>query len=330
MKEKDIRPKELFQEYLRLSAEDVARIFDMARAEPRHCPSCGGADHEPAFEKNGFQFCRCRDCGSLFVNPVPPPDQFDAYYRDGRASAYWAEVFMPAVIEQRRAAIVAPRARRIAELCAAAACSPRDVLDVGAGHGIFLQEWRRAQPDAMLLAVEPNAAAADFCRANGIEVFEGPLDQVTPDWHESADLVTCFEVIEHVPDVHAFVRAIWRLVRPGGAAVVTTLVVDGFDIQLLWERSKSVSPPHHINFASIDGAVRLFQRAGFTQIEVLTPGELDTDIVLNALADGIIGPEELSRFESLLLSRGETVLRNFQKFLAENQLSSHCWIMARK
>ena len=106
------------------------------------------------------------------------------------------------------------------------------------------------------------------------------------------------------------------------------LGVEGFDIQLLWEKSKSISPPHHINFISIKGFEILFAQAGFECIEVSTPGELDVDIVLNAFQED--NSLNLGRFERLLLSREGKDLGEFQKFLAQHKLSSHCWVSARK
>ena len=114
------------------------------------------------------------------------------------------------------------------------------------------------------------------------------------------------------------------MVAPGGLAVITGLGADGFDIQILWEKSKSIFPPHHINFMSVNGFNRLFKRVGFTEVDVVTPGKLDMDIVLNNRNFLIIK----NRFIETLASRGEETLNEFQKFLAKHQLSSHCWILA--
>ena len=127
-----------------------------------------------------------------------------------------------------------------------------------------------------------------------------------------------------VHDPLLFVNVIRKMVAPGGIAVFTGLGVDGFDIQVLWENSKSIFPPHHINFMSVNGFQQLFKRAGFSEVEVITPGKLDIDIVRN-------NQEFLTnenRFTKTLLNRGEEALDELQNFLAKYQLSSHCWILA--
>jgi hypothetical protein len=79
---------------------------------------------------------------------------------------------------------------------------------------------------------------------------------------------------------------------------------------------------------SVSGFERLFARAGLTDIQVLTPGRLDVDIVRGALASDPSAVQ--NRFLQLLLSRGGDVLDAFQRFLADNRLSSHAWVLARR
>ncbi len=164
------------------------------------------------------------------------------------------------------------------------------------------------------------------CRAKGFSVVEEIVENVTG-LDKSADLVTCFEVLEHVYDPLSFVRTLKNLARPGGYVFVSTLGVDGFDLQLLWEKSNQISPPHHINFLSINGFELLFQRAGLEDVRVSTPGKLDVDIVRNAIKaqPGLMAEH---RFLGMLLS-DEKRAAAFQQFLEEQKLSSHVWVIGR-
>lgn len=328
MKENDIRPPDLFAEYLRLSAADAENLFDPARREAVDCPGCGGARHQHAFRKSGFDYVVCDACASLFQTPRPPVSEYAQFYRDSVSAQYWADVFLPAVIETRREKLFRPRTERIRALCDERGFKPKTVIDIGAGHGIALEEWRRLDPAARLVAVEPGAALAAACRAKGIDVVETMAEDASAETAIRGDLVTCFEVIEHVRDAFAFARSLYDLTAPGGVTLVTGLGVDGFDIQVLWDRSNSISPPHHINFMSTAGFENLFKRAGFEKVEVMTPGRLDVDIVAGAVDRGEV--DMLPRFEQLLLSRGEACRQDFQQFLARHQLSSHCWVLASR
>jgi hypothetical protein len=97
---------------------------------------------------------------------------------------------------------------------------------------------------------------------------------------------------------------------------------EGFDILTLQDRSKSIFPPHHLNFLSEKGFKEGFKRNGFSFVDVWTPGVLDVDIVINS--------GEKNEFIEALKRRGPQAVQAFQKFLSENNLSSHVWVLARK
>ena len=327
MKESEIRPEHLHRRYLELSAEDAGRCFANIRRSAIPCVACGSVNSRAEFEKHGFAYTRCSDCGTLYQSPRPPLDAFESFYRNSASSRYWAEEFFPAVAEARRATIFRPRVERLAQLCADQDIKVRRLIDVGAGFGIFLEEWRARFPETDLAAIEPSENLARVCRGKGFAVVEDIAENVKAESGE-ADLVVCFEVLEHVYDPVSFIKVLCGLARPGGYVFLSTLGVDGFDIQTLWEHSKSVFPPHHINFLSVGGFEIAFKRAGLVDINLSTPGKLDVDIVRNAYkAD----PQVLAgnHFAQLLANdsvRGAV----FQEFLAANRLSSHTWILGRK
>ncbi len=223
--------------------------------------------------------------------------------------------------------IFVPRVKQIKTLLQEKALDPEVVVDVGAGYGVFLEEYKKQFFSARVCAVEPGQKMAQICRDKGTETLVSTAEDAEP-WAGKADLVSCFEVIEHVFAPEEFVTALGRILKPGGHLVVSGLGVVGFDIQVLWEKSKSVTPPPHLNFLSIRGFEMLFERLGFQDVQVETPGQLDVDIVGNALEED--PPINSDRFVRLLLRRKGKELANFQKFLAENRLSSHCRILAQK
>lgn len=327
MKEYEIRPGALLQRYLDLSARDANHCFGNVPRYAVPCVACGGMEAEDQFEKFGFAYSMCCECASLFQSPRPAIEVFEAFYRDSESSRFWAEEFFPAVAEARRERIFRPRVQRLAELCAGKGVAVDRLIEVGAGYGIFLEEWRRRFPETQLLSVEPSRHLAMECRNKGFEVIEAVAEHVVG--HDGyADLVVCFEVLEHVHEPLAFIQTLARLARPGGHVFVSTLCADGFDIQMLWDKSNSIFPPHHINFLSVAGFRRLFDRAGLEEVDISTPGQLDVDIVRNAAAknDSVLSEHRFIR----RLVANEEAATAFQKFLAKNQLSSHVWVIGRK
>jgi ubiquinone/menaquinone biosynthesis C-methylase UbiE/ribosomal protein S27E len=320
VKEEEIRPKEIFQQYLELSQQD-AREFNDSNFQTVSCPGCGVGSSEERFEKNGFRYVRCLNCGSLYCSPRPSEDDLGNFYKTSKSSKYWSEVFFPAVAEIRREKLFRKKAKQVHAALKKKSFCPEDICDVGAGYGIFLEELNSFFPSANFFAIEPSPELAERCQAKGFETLQSVAEQANV-WNERFDLVISSEVIEHVHSCDRFVDSIYRLIKPGGYCLITGLGYEGFDILTLQENSNSIFPPHHLNFLSIKGFTELLQRAGFTEVAIWTPGELDVDIVINSAV--------IDEFTRVLQSRGTEAISEFQSFLQKYCMSSHIWVLAGK
>lgn len=324
--ENDIRPEAMFQRFLDLCAMDAVALFPPAPREEQPCPGCGCSRAEHAFDKWGFAFATCAECGSLFQSPRPERSAFSDYYQHSPSMRYWGETFLPQVAKARSRLLFAPKAEQISRLCAEKGRDVGCIVDVGAGAGFFLDAWMQLWPGCRGIALEPHPGLAAACRTKGYEVVERFAEDAPPD--ASADLAISLEVLEHVYDPLAFVQAVHGLVKPSGSALFTTLTASGFDIQVLWDKAQCIIPPQHLNFMTLEGLEALMTRAGFDSVTILTPGKLDVDIVRKALARGDV-PHDC-RFLATLLQRPPETLHAFQHFLQDNRLSSHCWLWATK
>lgn len=330
MKEEEIRPQELFNRYLEVARQDIRRFFnDKSQFVEVSCPACCSADSEFAFDKLGFQYRTCRACLSLYLSPRPTAEAIDRYYQEGQAVKFWSTDFYRETAEARREKIFKPRAQLIADLAKSGLLTKRETfVDVGAGYGIFLEEIARLGVFEKVLGIEPAPNMARACRQKGFEIIEKPMEAVMAA-EVRADLVASFEVLEHVFSPWDLLRSIYRILDSGGLVLFTTLTISGFDLQVLWDRSKSIYPPHHINLISVEGMRSLVEGCGFEVLELVTPGKLDIDIVANAVRES---PDiTIPRFVKYMLEkRGEKTHQAFQTFLQENNLSSHIRCIARK
>lgn len=327
MKEQDIRPSDLFARYLALAEADIERYFrDMSEFRTSACPACGEGRPHHEFEKHGFQYCSCPVCHSLYLNPRPTPEAIDRYYRDSAAAEFWSREFYPATAAARRERIWKPRALAAAKW--AIELGVNDVcLDVGPGYGLFMEEVNALGDFRRVVGVEPNPSLAAECRKRGLEIVESTIEGLEKG-SIRAGFAANFEVLEHVPSPRRFLEAIYRALRPGGVLFLTTLTCSGWDIQELWQHSKSVYPPHHINLISVQGMRTLFEASGFEIVDLSTPGELDVDIVANALKENAALP--VSRFARSVATADEGTRAAFQSFLRSHRLSSHIRVVARR
>jgi SAM-dependent methyltransferase len=326
MKEEEIRQRSVLNRYLELVAADVRTMFrDHSNFRPIDCPACGGQNHQPQFEKLGFSYVLCRDCGTLFVNPRPPANLLMDYYTRSRSASFWVNSFFKPVAEARREKIFRPRAEFVRGKFPR---MTRGVIgDIGAGFGIFLEEMGKFWPAARLIAIEPSAEMADICEKKKLEVIPCGIEEVTGR-DEEFDLLTSFELMEHLHKPADCLQKARHLLRPGGYLLLTTLNGEGFDIQILWEKSKSVTPPHHLNFFNPGSLSRLLKENGFTVEKVDTPGQLDWDIVEGMYRNEGIDP---GRFWTTLAERATPAAKeSLQTWIAESGISSHMRIIARK
>jgi len=112
-----------------------------------------------------------------------------------------------------------------AALVAAATVSgARRVLDVGAGLGHDLLALRAALPDVLVGAVEPNHKMREYLAEAGIESW--PTLALMPANLRELDLISCVDVLEHVPDPEALLLSMIDRLRMGGILVEATATHD--------------------------------------------------------------------------------------------------------
>ncbi len=326
MKEEDIRNRETFNRYLKLVEEDVQKMFaDEQRFVVVDCPACGHKKFEAQFKKMIFNYVLCPNCGTLFVNPRPSFENLNEFYTKSESTTFWVNDFFKPVAEIRREKIFRPRADFIKDRFFLQ--SPKVVGDIGAGFGIFLEELGKLWPSVRLLAIEPSVEMAEICQKKGLEVLPSALEDVKG-WDGKFDLLCSFELFEHLHDPSKFLDKVWQLLSPGGYFFLTTLNGEGFDIQILWEKSKSIAPPHHLNFFNPDSIKTLLESKGFKVEEVSTPGKLDWDIVEGMHKNEGVNPGRL--WELISKKASPQAKEKLQAWISENGFSSHMRVLAKK
>ncbi|MCK8515962.1 bifunctional 2-polyprenyl-6-hydroxyphenol methylase/3-demethylubiquinol 3-O-methyltransferase UbiG [Methylonatrum kenyense] len=112
----------------------------------------------------------------------------------------------------------------IREQVALAGCR---VLDVGCGGGILSESLAREGARTTAIDLSPGAIEVARLHAleSGLEIDYQlrSVESLVADHAGQYELVTCMELLEHVPDPASVVRACAQLVRPGGTVVFSTL-----------------------------------------------------------------------------------------------------------
>jgi ubiquinone/menaquinone biosynthesis C-methylase UbiE len=116
----------------------------------------------------------------------------------------------------------------------------RDVLEIGVGMGADHLEWARAQP-RMLVGVDLTRRAVAFTdvrlRSHGITPHLAATDaEDLPFQDASFDIVYSWGVLHHSPDTPRAVSEVWRVLRPGGVALVMIYHARSIVTWMLWLR----------------------------------------------------------------------------------------------
>lgn len=326
--EEEIRPDRLKEEQSRRYAEDVAWLNARRdRFVDIDCPCCGEANATQIWAKLGLAYVECTACETVYVDPRPDPGLLADYYQNSQNNQYWNDIIFPASEDARREKLFKPRAERVVEIAKRNDSKMRTLVDVGAGFGTFCEEVTKLGVFERVIAIEPEPHFAETCRRKGLEVIQAPVELADIPVDE-VDVVTSFEVIEHLFSPREFLERCAQIVPTGGVLVVTCPNVKGFDVVVLGDDSMAVDT-EHLNYMHPASLGSLLEQVGFDVLERQTPGKLDAELVRKAALAGQIDLSTQPFLEQVLLDEWDRLGEPFQDFLAENGLSSHMWLVAR-
>lgn len=141
------------------------------------------------------------------------------------------------------------------------------VADAGAGEGYGTAWLRDADPRAVIAWEYDEAACLHATHTYpAMAIVRANLDAL-PARDRSTDLIACCQVIEHLWDLPRFLRECHRVLRPGGALIVTTPNRLTFSPGL--DRGAKPVNPFHVEEFDAEQVGALLSAAGFINIEVL-------------------------------------------------------------
>jgi 2-polyprenyl-3-methyl-5-hydroxy-6-metoxy-1,4-benzoquinol methylase len=209
-----------------------------------------------AFPKSGVDIYTCPTCGCIMADLEFAHEQYEA------ANYYTMAFKTKAEIESEWGF----RWRYILRTLKRYAAGPR-LLDVGAGNGYFVY-LARTEFGLGAEGLEISAAEADFARDTfDIELLRGDLAIVT----QRYDVVTSFNVLEHVKQPMTLLREMSERLSPGGLLVLTTPNPSCIHRRLRGlNKWNMVCPPHHINLFTRTALQEMLARMGFEALEYST------------------------------------------------------------
>jgi 2-polyprenyl-3-methyl-5-hydroxy-6-metoxy-1,4-benzoquinol methylase len=215
------------------------------------CSVCDGADFRKIFRKGGRDFWRCRTCGYEVQHPLPSARELRTYYEESYVSGMY-QLFTDADAMKRLTAD--QRLREIEPFV-----RPGRWLDVGCANGLFVAAARGRGRDARGIDLSATAVAA--ARRHGLPVECRTIEDFQPDVR--FDTVTAFDVLEHVLDPAAFLRAVRQLLAPGATIAITVPNLSSLSRVLMRRRWYFYIPEEHLHYFTPSCLETLLVRTGF-------------------------------------------------------------------
>jgi 2-polyprenyl-3-methyl-5-hydroxy-6-metoxy-1,4-benzoquinol methylase len=244
----------------RTAAEEVLPQPDNSR----QCLLCGSVKHHPVFQESGIAIVRCDECRHVFSSYAAAA-QYDGFWGQDVAQGdtfYWNEAHARMYQDFGRRFLIGRSGR---------------LLDVGCGLGFFLKAVEH-YPGWEAHGWEISAAAVQYaCHTLGLtNVTSGRLED--SNWPiGSFDVITMWDVIEHVQEPDPLLSRCHALLKDGGICFMHTPNVH---IQLPKARLKKLvrgmrpgisylHPRDHLHHYSLHSIQRLLLRNGFARVGCL-------------------------------------------------------------
>jgi SAM-dependent methyltransferase len=246
-------------------AETIAAVDDLT--ESVACNLCGGDDPEVLFSAGVAQrnrIVRCRQCGLMYASPrykLVDSKDYERYEAEGLLLGVDADRDHPYRWRYDKERFQRQDYNEVKRFLNERHPARGRLLEVGCSMGQLLDYFR--QDGWSVQGVDPWKEAALFTTQQmGIPCSPTTLEGARLS-SDTFDVVVMLHVIEHVENPTETLREVFRVLKPGGYAVIETPRYDTLMFRLFGCRERSLSCDGHIYFFTTENLQRLCENAGF-------------------------------------------------------------------
>jgi len=237
----------------------------------RNCPNCGEDDSTVIFDSNmgeadlqkGIKtvymlwenthgrYVKCKNCHLVYVNPIEKASKINGDYSK---------------MENNDAPIIRGSRLRAAKSQLGLIKKHKNgttLLDIGCGEGFFL--FNASKAGYATKGIEISQYAAEYAgREFGLNVEVKPFEELQ--YPENYfDVVTLWQVLEHVPHPLVVLREVHRILKPEGLLVTSTPDIESIMAKIFRRKWWSLRRLH-INHFTAKTLTDMLKRAGFNNV----------------------------------------------------------------
>ena len=225
------------------------------------CPACGRKNivsilsaEDYTVSHKRFEIWECNNCTLRFTQNVPAADEIAPYYQSenyishrdtnkGLINSLYHKVRKQTLVQKRK--LVQKLTKKLTG----------SILDVGCGTGAFLNTMQ--QSGWQITGLEPDETA----RKKALELYNLNLESSEKLFFlplQSFDAITMWHVLEHVHELHAYIKKLKELLKPGGKLFIAVPNYTCYDENVYKEFWAAYDVPRHLYHFSPVSMYQLF------------------------------------------------------------------------
>ena len=224
----------------------------------RNCIVCNSPDLHPLpryYDKHSL--VKCKSCTLVFAHKIPTAEELNEHYK-----------FYSYAGEARLSEMTRLAYEKLLDEFEKFRKTNR-ILDTGCGRGWFLEEAKKRGWE--VYGTEFSEAAIELCKKKGIQMKSGALssDQFEPGYF---DVITSFEVIEHIHNPVVDLKEIHSFLRSGGLFYCTTPNFNSVMRYYLKEKYNVIEYPEHLTYYTKKTLTFAIEKFPFTPYKFRSTG----------------------------------------------------------
>jgi SAM-dependent methyltransferase len=312
-------------------AEDQRRLADALRNQlnqQKYCPICGHTHVSRYVTVFDYPYDICESCGHVYCATPPKDDAVgNLYTSDSKCNSVQSKIYLDdGLFSKRIEAIARPKVNFVHNVMSSLKkTSYGKWIDIGSGAGEVLSACADVGWDA--LGIESDREECEFAQLKGLNVINEYLSEGTfSTLLENAQVVSCFNVLEHIADPLEFVKNIANVLDEGFLVfeVPRHPSLSSLSAELFPDMAcRHIYPPDHLHIFSEESINKLLAGTDFTVVGKWYFGQDFFDFISSAGANQGIGSNSI--WEEIA-----SAAPNIQQVIDEKGLSDTVIIVAYK
>jgi 2-polyprenyl-3-methyl-5-hydroxy-6-metoxy-1,4-benzoquinol methylase len=221
------------------------------------CNICNSGHIEHFLKKDEWEIVRCKECGLVFLENIPSDEKLkiiydDSFFKDGQKSPLDGSniISNPTYFNAKK---------RIDKIKQTGYVNG-ELLDIGCATGIFM---KAASSSYNCTGLDVSDVATQFAvKEMGLNAKCGTI--FDHDYEkQSFDIITMWDVIEHVRDPDKYIEKINQIMKPGGLLVLSTGNIDSLMFKIQKKNWHLLIPPFHLYYFNKHNITKLLEKHGF-------------------------------------------------------------------